>query len=230
MRILLLEDEINLGAAIERTLKHHQYIVDWVTNGKDAWDYLKTDLLQYTVGIFDWLVPQISGLELLQKLRQINNPLPVLMLTAKDRMEDKIIGLDAGADDYLIKPFGMEELLARIRALQRRSPQWQPQQLQVGNLLLDYSDRILYYLINNEEKREIILTNKEFQLVEYFLKHPQQIASSDLLRSRIWEMGSDAFSNVVAAQIRLLRRKLEAVGCDNAIETIRGLGYRFNGI
>ncbi len=228
MRILLLEDEINLGAAIERTLKHHQYIVDWVTNGKDAWDYLETDLLQYTVGVFDWLVPQISGLELLQKLRQINNPLPVLMLTAKDRMEDKIIGLDVGADDYLVKPFGMEELLARIRALKRRSPQWQPQQLQVGNLLLDYGDRLLYYVINNEEKREIILTNKEFQLVEYFLKHPQQIVSSDLLRSRIWEMGSEAFSNVVAAQIRLLRRKLEAVGCDRAIETIRGLGYRFN--
>jgi DNA-binding response OmpR family regulator len=122
MRILLVEDEPNLGAAIERTLKHHKYIVDWVKNGTDAWDYLESNWTQYTLAIFDWLVPSLSGIELLGKLRAQNNPLPVLMLTAKDRMEDRVKGLDAGADDYLIKPFGMAELLARLRALQRRSP------------------------------------------------------------------------------------------------------------
>jgi DNA-binding response OmpR family regulator len=227
MRIILLEDEPNLGEAIERTLKQQKYIVDWVTDGKDAWHYLEDASDRYTVGIFDWLVPQLSGLELVKKLRQNKIVLPVLMLTAKDRMEDKIIGLDAGADDYLIKPFRMEELLARIRALQRRSPQWQPQQIQVGDFLLDCGKQAIYY---RTENKEILLTNKEFQLIEYFFNHSQQIISSDRLRNCIWEVDSDAFSNVVAAQIRLLRRKLEAVGCHNAIETIRGLGYRFNGI
>jgi DNA-binding response OmpR family regulator len=230
MRIILLEDEPNLGAAIERTLKQQKYIVDWVTDGKEAWDYLEDASSQYTVCVFDWLVPQLSGIELVKKMRQNKIILPVLMLTAKDTMEDKIVGLDAGADDYLIKPFGMEELLARIRALQRRSPQWQPQQLQVENFLLDCGKQALYHRLENKESKEILLTNKEFQLIEYFFNHPQQIISSDRLRNCIWEVDSDAFSNVVAAQIRLLRRKLEAVGCHNAIETIRGLGYRFNGI
>jgi DNA-binding response OmpR family regulator len=138
MRIILIEDEFDLGNAIKKTLNQHNYIVDWVLDGQEAWDYLQTKYLNYDLGIFDWLLPQISGIELIQRLRKQNNPLPILMLTAKDTMEDKVMGLDAGADDYLVKPFGMVELLARIRALQRRSPQLQPRQLEVGNLTLDY--------------------------------------------------------------------------------------------
>ena len=145
MRILLVEDEPDLDAAIKRTLHQEAYVVDWVVDGSLAWGYLENPPTQYTLAIFDWLLPGLSGLELCKRLRIKKNPLPVLMLTAKDSMEDKIAGLDAGADDYLVKPFGMEELLARLRALQRRSPQLQPQQLQVGNLSLDYGTRTLYY-------------------------------------------------------------------------------------
>ena len=228
MRILLVEDEPNLGAAIERTLKHHKYIVDWVKNGDDAWSYLESNWTQYTLAIFDWLVPGLSGIELLKKLRAKNNPLPVLMLTARDRMEDKVTGLDAGADDYLIKPFGMAELLARLRALQRRSPQMQPQQLELGSLNLDYGSQTVYHLTPAGNQEKILLTNKEFQLLEYFMKRPNQIVTSEQIRNQLWEMDAESLSNVVAAQVRLLRRKLEAVSCSNVIETLRGLGYRFN--
>jgi DNA-binding response OmpR family regulator len=230
MRVLLVEDEPDLGKAIKRTLEREKYIVDWVSDGNEAWDFIESQWTQYTVAIFDWLLPGISGLELLRRLRAKNNPLPVLMLTAKDRMEDKVTGLDAGADDYLVKPFGMAELLARLRALQRRSPQIQPPQLQVGNLTLDYGNRTVYLDRKNGEKQDISLTTKEFQLLEYLMKHPNQIITSDQIRNQIWSASSDTFSNVVAAQMRLLRRKLEPIGCANIIETVHGVGYRLNSV
>ena len=228
MRVLLLEDEPDLGAAIKRTLSQEKYIVDWVTDGIEAWEYLENQWMQYTLGIFDWLVPGLSGLELLQRLRQDKNSLPVLMLTARDSMADKVLGLDAGADDYLVKPFSMVELLARLRALQRRSPQMQPQQLQLGNLTLDYGNRHVYSLSSNGDQILVNLTNKEFQLLEYFMTHPNQILTTDQIRNQLWEMGADSFSNVVAAQVRLLRRKLESLGYSNLIKTIHGLGYSFH--
>jgi DNA-binding response OmpR family regulator len=226
MRVLLVEDEPDLGKAIDRTLKQEKYIVDWAQDGREAWEYLESQWMQYTLAIFDWLLPGLSGLELLQRLRAKNSPLPVLMLTAKDRMEDKVAGLDAGADDYLVKPFGMAELLARLRALQRRSPQIQPQQLQVGNLILDCGTRTVFQIDRSGKNQSIFLTNKEFQLLEYFMKHPNQIVTTDQIRNQLWEVSADTFSNVVAAQVRLLRRKLEAVGCMNLIETVHGIGYR----
>lgn len=228
MRVLLVEDEPDLGAAIKRMLNQEKYVVDWVTDGNEAWNYLENQWTQYTLAVFDWLVPGISGLELLKKLRARKNSLPVLMLTARDRMEDKIAGLDAGADDYLVKPFGMAELLARLRALQRRSPQLQPQQLEIGSLTLDYGTRTVYHLAESGNKKIVSLTNKEFQLLEYLMKHPNQILTSDQIRNQIWEIGSDSFSNVVAAQVRLLRRKLESVGCLGLIETVHGIGYRLH--
>lgn len=228
VRILLVEDEPDLGKAIERTLKQEKYVVDRVLNGTEAWAYLQNQWTQYTLAIFDWLLPGLSGLELCRRLRDRGHSLPVLMLTAKDSMEDKVAGLDAGADDYLVKPFGMAELLARIRALQRRSPQFQPQQLQVGSLILDYGNRTIYRLATNGDKQAIGLTNKEFQLLEYFMKHPNQIVTSNQIRNQLWEVNADATSNVVAAQVRLLRRQLAIVGSEYPIETIHGTGYRFN--
>ncbi len=228
MRILLVEDELDLGYAIKRTLHQEKYLVDWVSDGNEAWEYLQNQWTQYTLAIFDWLVPGLTGLELLQRLRANKNPLPVLMLTARDLMEDKIAGLDAGADDYLVKPFGMAELLARLRALQRRSPQLQAQKLQIGSLTLDYGTRSVYHQVSNGGKQVVSLTNKEFQLLEYLMKHPNQIVTSDQIRNQIWEIGADSFSNVVAAQVRLLRRKLESVDCLGLIETVHGVGYRLN--
>ncbi len=228
MRVLLVEDELDLGTAIKRTLTQQKYLIDWVVDGNDAWAYLENSWTQYTLAIFDWMLPGISGLQLCKQLRYHKNPLPVLMLTAKDSMEDKVAGLDAGADDYLVKPFGMAELLARLRALQRRSLQFQPQELTVGNLTLDYGNNIVVSQNAGENKQEISLTNKEFQLLEYFMKHPNQIITTEQLRNQLWEVNAEPISNVVAAQIRLLRRKLVNSGCGNMIETLHGMGYRLN--
>jgi DNA-binding response OmpR family regulator len=228
MRVLLVEDEPDLGAAIKRVLNQNKYVVDWVVDGTEAWNFLNDQATQYTLAIFDWLLPGLSGLELLHRLRSQHSPLPVLMLTAKDQMEDKVAGLDAGADDYLVKPFGMAELLARLRALQRRSPQLQPQQLTVGNLTLDYSTRTVCFQNPLAEQQVILLTTKEFQLLEYFMKHPNQVVTSDQIRNQLWEVSAEPISNVVAAQVRLLRRKLASSNRLDLIETLHGIGYRFN--
>ncbi len=228
MRILLVEDEPNLGAAIQRSLSREKYIVDWVQDGLEAWDYLEKPQVHYTLAILDWLLPGLSGIELCQRLRARNDALPILMLTARDRMEDKVIGLDAGADDYLVKPFAMAELRARLRALQRRSPQLRPPQLQVGNLVLDYGTATVS-IQNAEGDRQIIpLTAKEFQLLEYFMQHPNQILRREQLMNQVWDIQADPTSNVVPAQMRLLRRKLADYGCPQLLETVYGLGYRLN--
>lgn len=234
MRILLVEDEPDLGTAIKRVLNQEKYVVDWVLDGSEAWEYLENYSLgfqpqtQYTLAILDWLLPGVSGIELCKRLRATGNPMPVLMLTAKDRMEDKVAGLDAGADDYLVKPFGMAELLARVRALQRRSPQLQPQKLQVGNITLDYGTHTVYDQNQAEDRQVIPLTTKEFQLLEYFMHHPHQIVTRDQILNQLWEVSSEPISNVVAAQMRLLRRKLSQIGGDRLIETVHGIGYRLN--
>jgi DNA-binding response OmpR family regulator len=228
MKVLLVEDEPDLGASIQRKLTQEKYIVDWVQNGDEAWSYLENHWTQYTVGIFDWLLPGISGLELCKRLRNSNSSLPVLILTAKDRMEDKVLGLDAGADDYLVKPFGMAELLARLRALQRRYPNFQPQRLQVGNLVLDCNNYTMTYQKTDGINQTINLTKKEFHLLEYFMKRPNRIISREQLLNHLYSLNAERVSNVVAAQIRLLRRKLSECNCESIIETIPSMGYRFN--
>ncbi|MEX0269895.1 two-component system response regulator RppA [Leptolyngbyaceae cyanobacterium UHCC 1019] len=227
MKILLVEDEPDLGAAIHRVLHRERYIVDWVQDGTEAWHYLDRSQVEYKLAILDWMVPGTTGIELCKRLRSRNNPLPILMLTARDRMEDKVAGLDAGADDYLVKPFGMAELLARIRALQRRSPQIQPAQIQSGNLVLDCGTRTVFNRTQSQIDQSITLTAKEFQTLEYLMKRCGQVVTSEQLMNQLWESGAEPTSNVVAAQIRLLRRKLAETGYEGLIETVHGMGYRF---
>jgi DNA-binding response OmpR family regulator len=227
MRILLVEDEPDLGKAIKRTLTQEAYVVDWVQSGIEALAYLEHDLSLYTVGVFDWMLPGKSGIELCQWLRSHRHALPVLILTAKDQIEDRITGLDAGADDYLVKPFSMAELLARLRALRRRQPEIKPTTLQVGSLVLD-CDRRIALLHSDSDEKIIELTQKEFQLLQYFMEHPNQILTRDQVLNQLWEIGAEPNSNVVAAQMRLLRRKLAHYGCENYIETVYGMGYRLN--
>lgn len=224
MRILLVEDEEDLGLAIKQVLIGEKYVVDWVNDGVQAWHYLESQWTDYTVAIFDWLLPKLSGLELCQKLRACHNPLPVLMLTALGQPENRIAGLDAGADDYLVKPFIMEELLARLRALQRRSPQFQPAILSVAGFSLDAANNLLQ--VNGD--RPIPLTTKEFQLLTYLMQNPDRIISGSKIRNQLWDLDEEPTSNVVAAQMRLLRRKLANYNCHCPIETIPGKGYRFN--
>ncbi len=229
MRLLLVEDESDLALAIQKTLRSQKYVVDWVMNGQVAWESLQSGNL-YQLAILDWMVPDISGLELCQRMRLQQQTLPILMLTARDSMIDRVAGLDAGADDYLVKPFGMEELLARIRALLRRPTQLQASVLTLAGLTLNYQtfSVVSAALSPGQLLLEQTLTAKEFQLLEYFMQHPNQILSQDQIRSRLWGFEDDSISNVVAAQVRLLRRKLEACNSIDGIETIRGLGYRFN--
>lgn len=226
MRILLVEDEQDLGAAIERMLKQEAYIVDWAKDGNEAWGYLESHWIQYTLAIFDWLIPDISGIELCQRVRASKSGLPILMLTAKDSPEDTAQGLDAGADDYLVKPFRKVELLARLRALQRRSPSFQTPKLQVGILSLDYGTRHVEIAATGDSAQTVLLTHKEFQLLEYFMQHPQQIVTRDQILNQLWGADADTVSNVVAALMRQLRRKLADHGAPDVIETIYGIGYR----
>ena len=228
MRILLVEDEEDLGKALQRSLKQEKYIVDWVQDGAEAWSYLVSPEVEYVVAIVDWMLPSLSGLEICKRLRSQGNSLPVLMLTAKDQIEDRVIGLDAGADDYLVKPFGMVELMARLRALLRRPTQVQPQILQLGNLILDYGNSTIAIANQSAIAESLMLTTKEFQLLEYFMQHPNQILTRDQIINRLWDFEAEPASNVVAAQIRLLRKKLAEHSCDIGIETIYGLGYRLN--
>ncbi|MBW4572805.1 MAG: response regulator transcription factor [Tolypothrix carrinoi HA7290-LM1] len=228
MKVLLVEDELDLGASIKRKLHQEKYIVDWVQDGEEAWSYLESNWTQYTLGIFDWLLPGLSGLDLCKRLRVRNNSLPVLMLTARDSMEDKVAGLDAGADDYLVKPFGMVELLARLRALQRRYPNFKAPQLQVGNLILDYAACTVSRQQPNGNKQIIHLSKKEFHLLEYLMNRPNTIVTRDQILNHLYSFSAERVSNVVAAQVRLLRRKLSEYNCDGLIETVPSMGYRFN--
>ncbi|MBD2103065.1 two-component system response regulator RppA [Leptolyngbya sp. FACHB-261] len=223
MRVLLVEDEPDLAHALKEALEHAGYVVDLALDGEDACAYLLTEPIPYSLAVLDWMLPGVSGLELCQLLRSKGNALPVLMLTAKDRLTDKITGLDAGADDYLIKPFDIPELLARLRALLRRPPQLQSHQLKVGELELDYNTHSV-----QQQGEAISLTLKEFQLLEYFMQHPNQVLSSEQIRRRLWETGVEPTSNIVAAQVRLLRRKLTSQGHKPPIETVFGVGYRLN--
>lgn len=227
MRVLLVEDEEDLGQAIEQVLIGEKYVVDRVTDGADAWLYLENQWTDYTVTIFDWLLPNLTGIELCQRLRARQNPIPVLMLTALGQPDDRITGLDAGADDYLVKPFVMEELLARLRALQRRSPQWRPAILTVGAFALDAANTRLQVSRPDRPALDIPLTAKEFQVLTYLMEHCDRIVPGSKLRTQLWNLNAEPMSNVVAAQIRLLRRKFAHHQCDCPIETVPGQGYRF---
>lgn len=227
MRVLLVEDEVDLGLAIKQVLVSEKYVVDWVLDGMQAWHCLQSQWTDYTVAIIDWLLPGLSGLELCQKLRSQHNPLPVLMLTALGQPENRVAGLDAGADDYLVKPFVMAELLARLRALQRRSPQLQPQTLSVGEFTLDYDNNALR-VAHPTAPQTIPLTVKEFQILAYLMQQPQRIIPGSKIRDQLWALDAEPISNVVAAQIRLLRRKFARHNCSCPIETVPGQGYRFN--
>ena len=226
MRILLAEDEPDLGKAVKRVLTQEGYVADWAHSGDEALGFLEHDASVYEVGVFDWMLPGMTGVELCQWLRRRSIALPVLMLTAKDKIEDRITGLDAGADDYLVKPFSMAELLARLRALRRRSPEFKSAQLQIGALLLDYDRRIAVLHPGEALETLIELTQKEFLLLRYLMEHPGQIVTRDQVLNQLWEVGAEPNSNVVAAQMRLLRRKLGDYG--PLIETVYGMGYRFN--
>lgn len=226
MRVLLVEDEVDLGSAIKNVLVSEKYIVDWVTDGQQALNYLDNQWTEYTVAIFDWMLPTLSGLDLCKKVRAQKQTLPILMLTALGEPENRVTGLDAGADDYLIKPFVMDELLARLRALQRRSPLLHPPELNIGIFSLDEGSST-FIIKRTDSLTTIPLTIKEFQILKYLMKNQDRIVSGSKIRQQLWDLQEEPMSNVVAAHIRLLRRKFATYECQCPIETIPGQGYRF---
>ena len=218
MRILLAEDEKELSNALVVILKHNNYSVDAVYNGRDALDYALSE--NYDALILDIMMPKMSGLEVLEKLRKKGIYTPTLMLTAKAEIEDRIIGLDKGADDYLSKPFAMGELLARIRAMTRRKSEFTPNLIEVGNIRLNTEN----YELSNE-KSSLRLGNKEFQMLEMLMNNPKRLISAEQFMERIWGYDSDAETNVVWVYISYLRKKLESLGASVKIKSVRGAGY-----
>jgi two-component system, OmpR family, manganese sensing response regulator len=223
MRLLLVEDEENLAHALKDVLTAAGHVIDVVYRGDDGWDLAQT--VAYDLLILDWMLPGLSGIELCRKLRHSGKNTPVLMLTAKDLSLNKVQGLDAGADDYMIKPFDTAELLARVRALLRRPTSFQDQVVEASGVRLDLQTMTAY-----REGKTVTLNRKEFQLLEYFLTHPGQVLTRDQIIERLWEIGEEPESNVVAAQVRLLRQKIDQGFSKPLIHTVYGIGYRYGAL
>lgn len=226
MRILLVDDEVELTDPLSRLLRQEGYQVDISHNG-DRGSQLAQEQ-EYDLLILDWMLPGQSGLDICQGLRSRGNITPVLFLTAKDTVDDRVLGLDAGADDYLVKPFELRELLARVRALLRRPPMMEAtrpaNRLQLDDLELDLVNQVAYRC-----DRAIDLSEKEAQLLEYFMRHPNQLLTHQQIQEHLWGQQAQPSSNVLAAQIRLLRRKIEQKQEAPLIHTVYGKGYRFGG-
>lgn len=218
MRILLAEDEKALSKALVTILERNNYSVDAVFDGQSALDYLEND--NYDAVILDIMMPKIDGLTVLKRVRQEKNLIPILLLTAKSEVDDKVEGLDAGANDYLTKPFHSKELLARIRAITRSHTVHSNSKLTMGNVTLDQANFELSTSIGSYR-----LTNKEFQILELLMSNPNQLVSSERFLEKIWGYDSEAEINVVWVYISYLRKKLTALHADIYIKAVRNAGY-----
>lgn len=220
MRILIVEDEKKMASFLERGLKEEGYAVDTGCDGEKGWEYAMTN--EYDLFILDWMLPKMSGIELCQKLRKGGSQIPVLILTAKDTVEDKIKGLDHGADDYLTKPFSFDELLARVRALLRRPPHLKDATvLQAAQLKLDLIKRQAFVA-----DQEISLSQKEFSLLEFLMRHEGEVVSRTAIAEHVWDLHFDPMSNTIDVYINFLRKKIDEKQAKTRIETVRGTGYR----
>ena len=218
MRILIAEDEVAIARALKVMLEKNKYAVDLVHNGNDALDYIQATA--YDALVLDIMMPGKDGIEVLKAARRSGNTTPALFLTAKAEVADRVAGLDAGADDYLPKPFAASEFLARVRALTRRSNTYASSALSFGNVTLDRGQYLLKTTLG-----EVRLNNKEYQLMELFLRHPRQVFSSEHLMEKVWGLDSEAEMDVVWTYIGFLRKKLRQIGAAIEIRTIRGAGY-----
>lgn len=220
MRILLVEDEKKMASFIERGLKEEGYAVDVASDGEQGWEYVSAN--DYDAIILDLMIPKISGLALCAKIREAGNQTAILMLTARDSVDDKIKGLDQGADDYLTKPFAFDELLARLRALFRRPRAAEEKTtLKSGEIEMDLITRTVYV-----RKEEITLSQKEFSLLEFLMRHQGEVVSRTQIAEHVWDMHFDPMSNTIDVFINYLRRKIDGAKTSSLIETVRGAGYR----
>ena len=218
MRILIAEDERDLNALLRKRLKEADYSVDSCYDGEEALDYL--DGAEYDAVVLDIMMPRLDGLAVLRTLRRRGNSVPVLLLTAKDSVEDRVRGLDAGADDYLVKPFAFEELLARLRVLLRKPDGGKSTILRVGDLTLHLDTRSVF-----RGEREIALSSKEYSLLRYMMQNAGIVLSRDRLEQHIWNYDFTGGSNVIGVYIRYLRKKIDEGQEPKLIHTVRGHGY-----
>lgn len=218
MRLLLAEDERALSKALVAILERNNYSVDAVYDGQSALDYLETD--NYDGVILDIMMPKVDGLTVLKKVRERGSLIPILLLTAKSEVDDKVEGLDAGANDYLVKPFHSKELLARIRAITRTQTAQPDSKLKIGNVTLD---RATFELSTSAGSFQ--LANKEFQMLEFLMSNPHQLIPSERFLERIWGYDSEAEMNVVWVYISYLRKRLSALHANVQIKATRNVGY-----
>jgi len=217
-KILIVEDEAKLAQFVELELKYEGYEAIVAADGLaglSAARELQPDLI-----VLDWMLPGVSGLEICRRLRMTGSDVPIILLTAKDDVSDRVAGLDAGADDYVVKPFSIEELFARIRAHLRRTQEEETGLLEFSDLRMNVNTREVY-----RGKRAIELTAKEFDLLEYLLAHPRQVLTRDQILERVWGYDFMGDSNIIEVYVRYLRLKLEAESEKRLIQTVRGVGY-----
>jgi DNA-binding response OmpR family regulator len=220
MRILIVEDDVQIADMLAEALGNHQYVVDIAQDGELAWNWLET--CEYDLVLLDVTLPKINGIRLCQKLRDRRSTVPILMLTARDALEDKVVGLDAGADVYMVKPFDLEELLAQIRALLRRGSAGVQSTLQWDGLSLNPSTYEVSY-----QGQSLTLTRKEFTLLELLVTSGRRVLSRPGIIDRMWSLEEAPTEDAVKAHIRTLRQKLRMAGApEDLIETVHGLGYR----
>lgn len=223
MRILICEDEIDLADGLCAILKGNKYSVDVVYDGEEALTYLEAE--NYDAVVLDIMMPKFDGITVLKTIRENGNSIPVIMLTAKSELDDKIVGLDSGADDYLTKPFEVKELLARLRAITRRKENVTDNVLTFGNITLN---RTTFEL--SSEKGNYKLTNKEFQMLEMLMSTPSNIISADTFMDKIWGYDTDSDISVVWVYISYLRKKLAKLDADVEIKVTRNVGYSLEAI
>ena len=219
MRLLVIEDERKIARVITESLKREKYAVDAAYDGEEGFNL--ADSQPYDLLIVDRMLPGLEGTEIVKKLRENGKNMPILFLTALSTTEDKTLGLDVGADDYLTKPFAIDELLARVRALLRRPPIQQPDILKIDDLEIDKQQQTV-----TRAGKIIDLTNKEYALLEYLMQYPNQILSKETLIDHVWDFDADILPNNVEAYIKNLRQKIDKPFKKQLIKTVRGFGYR----
>jgi DNA-binding response OmpR family regulator len=224
MKVLIVEDEHKIASSIKKGLEQESFIVDIAFDGEEGFNLASTE--EYEVILLDVMLPKMTGFEICQKLRGENNHTPILMLTAKGMLQDKIEGFNSGADDYLPKPFAFEELLARVRALSRRPHKLVSDVLQIANLSLNTKT----YEVKRGEQL-INLSQKEYALLEYLMRHPNQILTKDQIIHHVWEYDSDVLPNTVEVYMGYLRSKIDKPfkGAPSLLQTVRGFGYKIKG-
>src|SRR3989344_225189 len=224
MRILIVEDEEKLAQSLKKGLEKEGYAVDYVVEGEAGQRRIEMNNKEYDLVILDLMLPKKDGFEILKNVRNEGITIPILVLTARDATDDKVTALNDGADDYIVKPFSFEELLARVKALLRAPEPMIPNEIKIKDLILNIASRKAF-----RRGKEINLTLKEFGLLEYLMRHPNQVLTREQILDHLWDFAFDSFSNVVDVHVKNLRKKIGSEHNEKLLETIRGVGYKIKG-